>query len=127
MSISSSPIAAHFYAGLRLNLTCYIELTPPSPLDEGASIVRLSSTWEKSGTILVPNEHLLIDEGVVLLDELHYKTSLVILALDGSGRDDGEYTCSVNVSSNNDLVVGASAMSLKNIFVEGMVKVIYIY
>lgn len=75
----------------------------------------------------MPNEHLLIDEGVVLLDELHYKTSLVILALDGSGRDDGEYTCSVNVSSNNDLVVGASAMSLKNIFVEGMVKVIYIY
>lgn len=107
---------AHFYAGLGLNLTCYIHLT--SPLDQ-QNIVSLSSNWEKDATPLTTNEQLSIEQDPVFLDNHLYKTSLVIPALDAGGSDDGEYTCSVNILSNSNYVMGASAISLKNVFVEG--------
>lgn len=76
--------------------------------------------WTKSGTILTSNEQLFIEEDIVQLQDLLYKTSLVIPALDGAGGDNGDYVCSVTISSANSLVTtGAPVMSHKSIFVEG--------
>lgn len=96
VNITSSPIDNHFYPGLRLNLTCYIHLT--SLLEPS---LRISATWEKSGAIITANEELVLDTNLVRLGSLLYKTSLVISALDREGRDDGQYVCTVNVSSDN--------------------------
>lgn len=78
----------------------------------------LSSTWQKSGIVQTVNELPLIEEEAVRLSDLLYKTSLVIPELDADA-DNGEYSCIAHISTSTSLVVGASAMSLISIFVEG--------
>ena len=116
VNITSSPVDNHFYPGLRLNLTCYIHLT--SLLEPS---LRISATWEKSGAIVTASEEeLLLDPNLVKLGSFLYKTSLVIAALDREGRDDGDYVCMVNVSSDNALIVGFSVMSHRTVQVKGI-------
>lgn len=119
LNITTLPIDAHFYAGLRLNLTCYIHLTLSSQSLNQHNTVVLSSIWSKSGIALNNSEQLSVEKEPVPLDSYHYKTSLVIQSLDAGRSHDGVYTCSVNIMSSNSFVMGGSAITQKSISVEG--------
>ena len=94
--ITGSPINSHYFSGLQLNLTCHIQL--PMPMEYRVSI---SSQWSKSGSVLTSNIRMSVDEGAVEVGPLLYQSSLVFTSLDGTRRDNGDYTCSVTVHPMN--------------------------
>ena len=118
LNITSSPIEAHFYAGIRLNLTCYIHLALSSQSLDQHSTVNLFSVWSRSGIVLNDSQQVSIEEHVSLDDYL-YKTSLVIQSLDAGRSHDGVYTCSADIISSSSFVTGGSAITQKSIFLEG--------
>lgn len=115
MNITLSPIDDHFFRNVRLNLTAFIHLR--SPLEP--PFTTFTHSWTRSGASLNSSRQLVISNNTVELGPLLLQTSLVIMALDGEGADDGEYTCTVHIVSSNDLVMRASASSTRAIYVEG--------
>ncbi len=115
LNITTSPISTHFFGGLRINLTCYIHLhsSIEHPLE-------LSYIWIKPSTISTHTE-----EDIVQLEPLLYQTSLVIDELDRGGGDDGEYSCRINISSNDAQVEGVAVEVTTSIFVQGKKLIMY--
>ena len=94
VTITSSPINSHYFSGLQLNLTCRIQLQMPRGYRVG-----VSSQWSKSGSVLTSNSRMSVDNRAVAVGPLLYQSSLVFTSLDATRGDNGDYTCSVTVSS----------------------------
>ena len=61
-----------------------------------------------------------MEENPVKLSPLLYYTSLIVSDFNENGDDDGNYSCFVNITSDNSLIVGASMVSTRYIFTEGI-------
>lgn len=90
MTITGSPIDSDLFTGLQFYLTCSIYI----PLVLESVPITVSAQWSKSDSTLVSNSRLLV-EMVVEISPLLYEISLNFSSLNGTGGDDGNYTCTV--------------------------------
>ena len=93
VNITTSPVQSDFYTGLRLNLTCLIQLATPMGYD-----VDVSADWSKSGSTLTSDSRVSVGEEAVEVEPFLYSTSLVFSSLDQTLGDTGDYTCTVTLT-----------------------------
>ena len=113
ITISGSPTNVSFFAGILLNLTCYIQLNPA--VDTNVSVTGM---WNVSGTPLMNDSRITVF-GTSGSDG-DYQTQVQFNPL--SGVDDGLFTCEAVVepqSPHTTFVVGTSAVNLRQISVTG--------
>ena len=110
ITISGSPANDSFFAGILFNLTCYIQLDPA--VDTQVSVTGM---WNRSGTPLTSGGRITVfgTSGGLLL----YQTRVQFNPL--SGVDDGLFTCEALVEPQTPLVVGISAVNMRQINVTG--------
>lgn len=92
--IKGFPTDINFFTGLSLKRTCSIQIMS-SELHDIQSI-SLKVRWSRSNISIVPDNHLTITDPFQL-KPMQYQTILLFNSLD-KNRDDGEYTCSSEVT-----------------------------
>ena len=114
VSIIAAPDQSNFYTGLRLNLTCLIQLATPTGYG-----VNISADWSKSGSTLTSDSRVSVGEEAVEVEPFLYSTSLVFSSLDQTVGDAGVYTCTVTVTpTGSDFHSPITAMASKLIQVQ---------
>ena len=112
ITISGSPVNDSFFAGILFNLTCNIQLDPAVDTE-----VSVTGMWNISGTPLTSGGRITVFDTYASGGQLLYQTRVQFNPL--SGVDDGLFTCEALVEPQTPLVVGISAVNMRQINVTG--------
>ena len=104
VTITASPIDSDYFTGLRLTLTCSIQI----PLELSSLPIIVSAQWTKFGSALVTNSRVTVGEIPVRVGLNVYQVSLVFSSLDRTSGDEGNYTCTGNVALSGTRISTAS-------------------
>ena len=104
------------YAGMNFTLICRVQLVP-----EVNTLVNITTTWYKDGNELISSGHISVDSSATQSENNSVYLSMVTLdplSNQDSGRDDGVYTCSVQVQDDT-YITGSTSNGSKTLMVEG--------
>ena len=90
LAIAASPIDSDYFNGLQLNLTCFIHIA-------SFSVSHVGVNWTKSGSALLSNSRVTVSE-TMRVNQSTYQTWIAFSSLDNKRGDEGNYTCSANIT-----------------------------
>ena len=112
-SVSVSADVNTVYAGRSVTLTCSITL--PTVVD---GRVAVSSTWTSPSGEVTNSSHTMIVEATPVSSQTH-QSNLTISQLNLT-EDSGAYTCTANISSLSEYVIGSSGTATRTLTILGM-------